>query len=67
MVFYDITGLLNKRFNVLLSLLTSDGPKDILSNIYTVKDNKIQLEFSQFVNIETVDLNIVDFYLTRHI
>lgn len=32
-----------------------------------IKDNKIQVEFSQFVNIENVDLNLIDFYLNKNV
>lgn len=66
-VFYDITVLLNKRFNIQITLQTSEGSWDYLSHIFVVKDNKIQVEFSQFVNIENLDLNLIDFYLNKSI
>ncbi len=65
-IFYDISKLIGKKFSIWYSLMTFDGIKEFQTQIYTINDNKINLGYSQFINLEKVDLEIIDYYMNNN-
>lgn len=65
-IIYDISKLIGKKLNVRFSLMTVDGIKEFSTQNYIINDNKLLLGYQQFINLEKVNLDIVDFYLNNN-
>jgi hypothetical protein len=46
--------------------MTFDGIREFQTQNYVINDNKIILGYSQFINLEKVDLDIIDYYINNN-
>lgn len=64
-VLYDVSHLLNKKCRLTFTVMTFNGIESFHTPIYTITDNQIESKYSQFINIEKVDFEILEFYMNK--
>lgn len=65
MVVYDVSELLNKKCSLSYSIMTMNGIEFFHTPTYTIKDNQIFMGYRQFINIEKVTYDIIDYYMNK--
>ncbi len=61
--FFNIDEIINKKFYLSYTVMTSNGLETYRTPNYIIKNNNVNIFYSQFINLEKVDLEIIDYYL----
>lgn len=65
LVLYNVVDMLDKKVSFSFTAMTGNGLETFYTPVYVVKDNSIPLHFSQFVQIDKVTLDIIQYYMEK--
>ena len=65
LIVYNISELMGKKCNFSYEILTMNGLEYFHTPNYVIKDNQVNLDYSQFINLEKVDNEIIDYYMNK--
>ncbi len=66
LIVYQISELVNKKFSLSYEILTMNGLEVYNTPSYTITDNQVNLNYSQFINLEKVSPEIIDYYMSNN-
>lgn len=66
-VFYDISKLKGKKGYFDYEVLTSDGSETFTTKIFSINDNQVEVNYSQWIKIPKVTSDIIAFYLHKNL
>ena len=65
LIVYNISELIGKKCNFSYEILTMNGVEFFQTPNYVIKDNQVNLDYTQFINVEKVDNEIIDYYMNK--
>ena len=64
---FDIAKLKNKMAYLAYEVMTNNGIQEFRSQQFVIGDNNVSVFFSQFINLNQVDLDLIDYYLHNYL